>query len=243
MQGVPPFFKEIFKLLPNALLDLISWREMLSEITILSNRLLTNNGASEVRQDASKILNPEIELVENLNLGKLEIAHGEIILYLYFVQIMKGNKIFLDFRPKYFSGADTKVLWCPSSLWAQMDQHFLMGIRKVYKGYYHNNDTLFTEGMLESGLIRKEWEENKKIEVIDVFKKHFSNGRNEKIAFDIEIFKNSFAEIFKNLVKNKIMLDKNFLYLGIMLITIYITLNQIGGTYDVSAIFKKVESA
>lgn len=241
MLALPPFFKEIFKHLPNVLFDLISWREMLSEITILSNRLLTNNGATEARLEIEKILTANIVLTKELPEGNLEIIHGEKILKLYFLQIMKGHKVFLDFRPKYFSSDLQKISWNPNGLYAQLDDAFLEGIRKVYKGYYHNDDNLFTEGMLESGLIKKEWDELRKIEVMDVFKKHFSNGRDEKIAFNVETFKNSFAQIFKTLVKNKIKLDKNFLYLGIMLVTLYITLNEIGGTYDASSIFKEAE--
>ena len=53
-------------------------------------------------------------------------------------------------------------------------------------------------------------------------------------------FQKSFTEIFKTLVKNKIMLDKNFLYLGIMLVTLYASLSEIGGEYDVSGIFNEV---
>lgn len=241
MLGIPPFFKEIFKHLPNALLDLISWREMLAEVTVLSNRLLTNQGSTDARLDAKKLISADIELVEELSAGKLDITSGEIILKLYFTQIMKGQKIFLDFRPKYFSGSNNKVYWNPGGLWAELDQDFAKGIRKVYLGYYNNNDTLFAEGMIESSLVKKEWDEAKKNEVIEVFKKHFSNGRNEKIAFDIEVFKNSFAQIFKTLVKNKIQLDKNFLYLGIMLVTLYITLNEIGGEYDVAKIFQEAQ--
>lgn len=241
MLGIPPFFKEIFKHLPNALLDLISWREMFAEVTVLSNRLLTDKGALEAKSAVRDLKIPGIELSDELNSGKLTIEHGEIILKLYFSQILKGSKIFLDLRPKHFAGLETLVQWRPNGLWAELDSDFAQGIRKVYLGYYHNDDHLFAQGMEESGLVKSEWDINKKAEVIDVFKKHFSNGRNESIAFDIEVFKLSFAQIFKTLVKNKIELDKNFLYLGIMLVTLYITLNEIGGSYDVSKIFQDSE--
>ncbi|MBC7712453.1 MAG: hypothetical protein H7177_03895 [Rhizobacter sp.] len=241
MLGIPPFFKEIFKYLPNALLDLISWREMLGEVTVLSNRLLTNKGALEAKIDAAKIVTPDIVLIDEFSGENLKFSHGEMILKLYFLQIMKGQKIFLDFRPKHFSGAENKIQWNPGGLWAEMDQEFSEGIRNVYRGYYNNDDQLFAQGMIESGLVKKEWDESKKSEVVEVFKKHFSNGRGEKIAFDMDVFKESFAQIFKTLVKNKIELDKNFLYLGIMLVTLYITLDQIGGSYDVSTLFHEAD--
>lgn len=237
MLGIPPFFKEIFKHLPHALLELISWREMLAEVTVLSNRLLTNKGILEAQNEVRAITGPKIVFVEAPQVGVLDVFHGEKILKLYFMQIMKGKKIFLDLRPKYFAGHGETLFWAPNGLWAELDPDFAEGIRKVYSGYYQNNDSLFSEGMMEAGLIKKEWDESKKNEVLEVFKKHFSNGRNEKIVFSIDAFKDSFTQIFKTLVKNKIQLDKNFLYLGIMLVTLYITLDQIDGEYDVTKIF------
>ena len=53
MLSVPPFFKDIFKHLPSALLDLISWKEMIYEVGILSNRILTNKGATQVSNESS----------------------------------------------------------------------------------------------------------------------------------------------------------------------------------------------
>lgn len=233
MFSMPPFFKEIFKHLPSALLDVISWGEMLKEVTKLSNRILTKKGAP------SGILGVEnMELVEELTGAKLERSHGEKILQLYFSQIMNNSQFFLDFRLKHFSQIDNQIQWSPGGLWAQMDPPFLRGMRKIYLGYYDHDDALFLQGMLECGLVKKEWQEAKRNEVIEVFKKHFSSGREETISFDIEVFKESFTQIFKTLVKNKIQLDKNFLYLGIMLVTLYLCLDELGGEYDVSAIFK-----
>ncbi len=127
MLGIPPFFKEIFKHLPNALLDLISWREMLLEVTVLSNRLLTNNGVAEAKVEALERVGIDIELVEELSGNNLDVRSVEVILKLYFCQIMKGQKIFLDFRPKHFSQGALKLEWSPGSLWAEMDQ----GLREL----------------------------------------------------------------------------------------------------------------
>jgi len=239
MFGIPPFFKEILEHLPNALSDLISWREMLGEVTSLSNRMLTGKGAAAVKTELSPIINPDIEIVDSLTPSALNAVDGEKVLKLYFLEIMKGQKMFLDLRPKHFASLHGKLQWNPNSLWAELDPDFAEGIRMVYKGYYQNNDTLFAEGLEKSRLINANWPEDKKREVIEVFKTHFSNGRGEKVSFTMDGFKHSFTEIFKTLVKNKILLDKNFLYLGIMLVTLYMTLNKTGESYDVSKIFNE----
>ncbi len=238
MFSVPPFFKDIFRHLPSALLDLISWKEMIYEVGILSNRILTNKGATEVSNELKKLNIDHFELVSQLKDSVPNPDWGNKILMIYFYQIMNNSQLFLDFRLKLFSQSENKIQWSPGGLWAQMDHDFISGIRKVYQGYYFNDDALFIKGMLESGLVKREWSEEKKNEVIEVFKKHFSNGRNERITFTMEDFQNSFAKIFQTLVKNKIQLDKNFLYLGIMLVTLYLTLDELAGEYDVSSIFK-----
>jgi hypothetical protein len=241
MFGVPPFFKEIFEHLPNALSDLISWREMLSEVTSLSNRLITGKGETLARAELQKVIPADIVITSNLTGAGLTTNQGEKILQLYFLQIMKAQKLFLDFRPKHFSFASGILQWNPNGLWAQFDLQFQNGIRLVYQGYYKNDDQLFSHGLIECNLIKLDWSDDKKNEVIAVFKNHFSNGRGEKISFTMEGFKYSFSEIFKTLVKNKIKLDKNFLYLGIMLATLCISLNKIGGEYDVSKIFNDIK--
>lgn len=240
MFGVPPFFKEIFQHLPDSLSDLISWREMLSEVTSLSNKMLTKKGAADARSELSPLLGKDIELVDSLPNGSLTEKSGEIILKLYFLQIMKSKKMFLDLRPKRFANSADKLSWDPNGLWASLDDDFAEGIRMVYKGYYQNDDELFASGLEKSRLIKSEWPVEKKQEVVEVFKMHFSNGRGEKVAFTMAGFQKSFTEIFKTLVKNKIKLDKNFLYLGIMLVTLYVSLDEIGGAYDVSKIFNEV---
>ena len=238
MFSVPPFFKDIFKHLPSAMTDLISWKEMIYEVGVLSNRILTNKGATHVSNDLKKLNIDHFELTSQLEDSTPNPGWGNKILMIYFYQIMNNSQLFLDFRLRLFSQYQNTFQWSPGGLWAQMDQDFISGIRKVYRGYYFYDDSLFSEGMLESGLLKREWSEDKKNEVIEVFKEHFGNGRNEGITFTMEDFQKSFAKIFQTLVKNKILLDKNFLYLGIMLVTLYLALDELAGQYDVSSIFK-----
>lgn len=237
---IPHFFKEIFKYLPDNLSDLISWREMLGEVTLLSNRIITKKGTAEVKSGLKSILGSDIEIVNELPDASLSTNDGEKILKLYFLQIMKTQMMYLDLRPKRFAGNGDKLLWEPNGLWGELDAYFADGLRMIYSGYYQNNDELFAKGLEKSCLIKSNWSVEKKQEVIEVFKTHFSNGRLERVTFTMTGFKKSFTEIFKTLVKNKIMLDKNFLYLGIMLVTLYASLSEIGEAYDVSEIFNEV---
>ncbi|MBC7540374.1 MAG: hypothetical protein H7281_16240 [Bacteriovorax sp.] len=235
--------KEIFQHLPNALSDLISWKEMLSEVTTLSNRLITGKGAGTVKNDLRSVISSEIVFVETLSAKKLTPEYGEILLKIYFSQVMHSKLLFLDLRSKHFSLSDKSpeaVQWKPGNLWAELDEEFSIGIQMVYKGYYADDDVVFAEGLKKCQLVKSHWSEEQQHEVFEVFKKHFSNGREEKIHFSLEHFQKSFSAIFKTLIKNKIRLDKNFLYLGVMLVTLYMALDEIGGDYDVAKIFNEV---
>jgi len=236
---VPPFFKEIFLHLPHALLDLISWREMLFEVTILSKRLVRGQSDRTLQTELAKVIEKEIVFSQSQTSGQLHPRDGEKILKIYFCQIMKSQKVFLDLRPKHFSHQDNLLLWHPNNLWAEFDSAFSDGIRAVYRGYYLENESLFSSGVLQCGLIKESWSADQKREVIEVFYKHFGAAKDKPTRFNLEHFKLSFGNIFTTLLKNKIRLDKNFLYLGVMLVTLYVALDEIGGEFDVSAIFKE----
>ena len=211
---------------------------MLVEVTILSKRLVSAKSDKALQTELAKILEKEIVFSESATPGPLLQSDGEKILKIYFCQIMKSKKVYLDLRPKYFSHKENQLLWHPNNLWAEFDLAFSEGIRAVYRGYYLENDSLFRTGLLQCGLIKESWSAEQKREVMEVFQKHFGAAREKPTRFDLDHFKSSFGNIFTTLLKNKIRLDKNFLYLGVMLVTLYIALDEIGGEFDVSAIFK-----
>lgn len=214
---------------------------MFYEVSLLSNRLLSAKGALEIREQLTKTIPKNFHIQDSLTQSELTKNDGKNILKLYFILIMKSDHVFLDFRKKHFAhesvkNSDARLIWVPGNLWAKFDPHFLEGLRQVYRGYYGNDDALFELGLEGCGLIKASWPREQKEEVKAVFLKHFSNGRTDEISFDLSILKNSFTEIFKTLLKNKITLDKNFLYLGVMLITLYMTMSEIGGLYNTSDI-------
>ncbi len=211
---------------------------MLTEVTSLSKRLMTGQGSLTAKIEIKEYLSEDITLVDETIASQLQKSDAERILKIYFLQIMHGQKVFLDLSTKHFSGSENILSWRPGSMWAEFDQNFIDGMRLIYRGYYFQDDHQFEAGLIQCRLINDSWPLSQKAEVINVFKNHFSNGVNSEVEFSLEQFKSSFTHIFKTLVKNKIKLDKNFFYLGIMLVTLYRTLNIIGGSYNVSKIFK-----
>lgn len=255
----PAIIQDIIKNLPQVIFDLISWKEFMQQSALLSKRLLIDHESDtlrEIKQKLKVILPNDIYMASEFDVQiglteKLGIKEGEKILHLYFLQIMNCEKYFLDFRSNLFClkklddnlGANDnkfKFVFRPNHLWGEFDPHFGQGIRQVYQGYFDKNEKLFTEGLLLCRLIGEDFSEEQINDVRDVFIKHFSSGITEKVSFDLEKFKESFSAIFQVLLKHKIKIDKNFLYLGISLVTLYMTLSQIGGSYDVAKIFKQV---
>lgn len=214
---------------------------MISEVTVLSNRQITGKGAEAAHNGLAGKLDEKISLVKDLMPTVLNPKEGELILKIYFEQIMNCDIMMLDLRTKHFAADDSGVSWSPGKLWASFDPEFREGIRKIYHGYYFNDDQEFAEGLKKCKLLKSDWNQSQKDEVIDVFKTHFGSAREGNVKFSLEHFKKSFGNIFTTLLKNKIRLDKNFLYLGIMLVTLYISLDAIGGEYNVSKIFKNIK--
>ena len=108
----------------------------------------------------------------------------------------------------------------------------------IYEGYYFENHHKLTEGMLKVGLITDTnpatVEEIKKL----LFS-HFGEASDKEVIFELDHFKASFHSLFLYLKKNKIQLSSDFLFLGIYLVTLYLTLSKIGQPVDVNSCFRR----
>lgn len=59
------------------------------------------------------------------------------------------------------------------------------------------------------------------------------------MEFKINHFMRSFDSLFLFLRREKITLSEDFLFLGVMLLTLYLHLESLGGAYDVKAAFSR----
>ncbi len=165
---------------------------------------------------------------------------GEKILKIYFSQFFeKDLPIHIDLRKSSFVLAES-FYWIPSKLHYKFSQDFLDGVCSLYSGFYSNNAHMFEEGLLKLGMIRESMNNEQKNEMRELFFKHFGEGREAPVKFSLGKIQDSFNAIFSHFLKNDIPLNPEFALLGIYLVTLYLTLQEIPDELNVNAVFNEV---
>lgn len=77
-------------------------------------------------------------------------------------------------------------------------------------------------------------------ELKSLFYAHFGPGDQSIVKFKVSQFSESFYELFHFFVTNKVELEKDFIFLGIYLVTLYMHLEDLGESCDVRAVFLEV---
>lgn len=158
---------------------------------------------------------------------------GQYLLVLYFHQFFDSTESIIDIGPERFGTKDGKLVWAPRRVYIKWDDEFLEGIRKMYSGFYGEDDVLFEKGLATLNLQG----------MGDLFRKHFGNGKQHVVTFDVEKFHDTFEEILLRCKAENRSLHPNFGPLGIYLGALYNHLDSLGGSYDVRAAFERATAA
>lgn len=241
MRILPGFLKELSKHIPAVLFETVEWSELASEIPKISRRIIQKDGYEELFNSYKNQLLVEKICVREMLSGDLELSHamGERILTLYFAQVYSDQGVFLDLRSSHFASDDQFLEWHPNGLWVKFDPSFLKGLREVYEGFYLENEELYYKGLLEIGLLREDFSIDDKKILADIFKKQFGNSLHEDIKFEMDHLNQSMIKMSEFMLNKKLKISKDFLYLGIYLVTMYSTLEKINAKLPVKAIYLK----
>jgi hypothetical protein len=240
MSLLPSAFKELLSHVPTLLFEVISWRSLAHDIKVLSTRLLTGEGAIELAQKIAPHLPEHIKIHPHDSKLTLAQEDGAHILELYFRQLFNKEGMFLDLRLKHFSKSNKQIHWSPGHLWSNFSPSFQEGLASLYDGFYYQEDNLFRQGLLQTGLISSTWSIEDQREMERLFKAHFGDTLKVPMSFNLKTFQDSFHNVFDFLMKKKVKLSTDFLILGVMLVTLYLNLEELGGSYPVAEIYKKV---
>lgn len=241
---MPRSLRSLLEYISPAAFDVVNWQAVLTKSATVSKELLLKTHLKTVKNQIRKILPKEVTFEEISgqfsNSAEERRKIGESILTLYFRQIYFSNVFLLDLRPDRFSYADGGLLgWNPSGLWIEMSPTFSEGLRKLYNGFYHEDEKTLDEGLMQLNLTPPELSKEKIQELKGLLDEHFGAGRHKPVSFSIEKFATSFDRLFLYLKNNKVKISEDFLFLGIYLITLYIHLDKLGEHYDVNAAFKR----
>lgn len=241
MKILPGFLKELSKHIPTVLFETVEWSELASEIPKISRRIIQKDGRDElVAHYQPIIVSHGIEVKDKSDSGlKFNRAMGEKILTLYFMQIFDPRGAFIDFRDTHFGTKDTSLVWIPNNFWTKWDTTFQEGLKKVYDGFYLEKEDLYYEGLTEIGLLRAEFGPDEKKILGDIFRKQFGNSLHEDTKFELEHLNQTIVKMSEFMLQRKVKISKDFLYLGIYLVTLYSTLEKINEKLPVKEIYLK----
>ena len=157
-------------------------------------------------------------------------SRAQKILELYFYQIENLDSAILDLRSHAFKTQVGGFQWDPSPLFIRWEPSFIQGLRKIYRGFYGDNQEDFTAGLKSLNLF----------EARDIFTKHFGDGNQSSVRFELSHFHDTFHQTFTRCKEESVQLHGNFLGLGLMLASLYEHLEEMDVACDVRAAYASV---
>ena len=247
MRILPGVLKELLKHVPTVLFEAVEWNVLAHELPKLSRRIIQKEGYSELFDLQGAFLQHfGVNFVNDVNKHydlKNQKAAAEKILTLYFAQLHSPHGLFLDLGPTHMEMNGSELNFKPSGLWTKFSPEFSKGIADIYDGFYTENEALFHQGLLKSGLTSNDWPESERQKLAELFKSHFGASVTEEMTFDLETFKQSFLKVADFMLEKKVKISTDFLYLGIALVTMYSSLEKTQTSVNVKEIYLKVKSA
>lgn len=245
MRILPGVLKELVKHVPTVLFEAVEWRVLSQELPKLSRRVLQKEGYAELFERQKTYLSPfKIDLVPQVSKAfdpQNKKLAAERILTLYFAQLFSPHGLFLDIGPTHLE-MDGEVLdFNPNGVWTKFSPEFADGITDIYDGFYNDDDSLFHQGLIKSGLSSPKWPQKDRDALADLFKSHFGASVSGEMTFELETFKKSFLKVADFLLEKKVKISTDFIYLGIALITMYSSLEKTNVSVNVKNVYLNVK--
>ncbi len=245
MKILPGVLKELTKHVPTVLFEVIEWSEITSEIPKITRKILQRDGFGPFLKNQNTFLAPlKIPLVPEMTGAKKNAwtePAGEKLLEIYFAQIFSPHGIFLDLRSANFNIGEGEFTWIPTGLWATLNEKFRLGLLKVYEGFYTGHEEIYYQGLIDIGLMDSLWSDEDKKKMADLFREQFGDANTENVVFSLEMFNKSMTRTFNFILQKKRKITKDFLYLGIYLVTLYSSLEKVGSPLPVKQIYLKMK--
>ena len=160
---------------------------------------------------------------------------GDDVLRLYFAQWRVEEGMFLDLRATRFGVRDGALAFQPSGLWIRLRPAFRTGMVALYRSFYSDDERAFDEALRQMGMLHPDLDSRAQADLKALLHGHFGIDQTAQ-RFSIDRFKASFDELFAFFIDHDYKLHSDFVFVGFYLITLYLTLEQLGQAHDVRAI-------
>lgn len=253
---LPRGFSSLLDYISPAAFDVVDWAGALKRSAVVSRSLLFGSEVKAIAQQMQKnglplgvVLHQDwaggtqaMGLGPALQEGSTRPV-GELILELYFWQLLTQERCFLDLRRERFRPqGDGRLEWRPNGLWVEFSPWFRQGMVSVYCSFYDRQGQGLEEALGHLGLIPPGLAPDAKTRLLALLESHFGAGREGPMEFKVKNFVASFHNLFVFLKDEKIRLSEEFLFLGVLLLTLYLHLEALGESHNVAAAFGRVMS-
>lgn len=240
---IPEDLRQLARFVPGSGWDAIEWKPLLGAMRQLSWQLISGRGVAPLRRELAEQL-PDLGLVsdpgelsplDTLRSKARRRSAGDHILALYFAQWLQPRGLFLDLRPARFGIQGEDVAFAPSGLWIRLRPQFREGMLALYRSFYSSEEAAFEQALLQMGMLREDLPGAAREELKQLLHAHFGIEQRAQ-RFAIDRFKASFDELFAFFIEHDYRLHSDFVFVGFYLITLYLSLEQLGQPHDVRSI-------
>lgn len=151
---------------------------------------------------------------------------GEILLQLYFTQLMALDVAVLDLRAPSFHCDGQRLAWYPKPLFVRWTPDFIAAVRALYSGFYRGEDEAFRHALAVLGLSGSEAQ----------LRAHFGADQ-DAMRFRLADFRRSMTAVFSAAKEAKAQLAPEMLSFGVGLTCLYDHLESLGECFNVRDAF------
>jgi len=240
---VPEELRQLLRFVPTRGWDALEWRPLLASLRALSWRYASGRGVTHLASALAPVV-PRVDFapaarealaLEDLTHGGQRRSVGDRILFLYFRQWLVDEGLFLDLRPARFRLEPPTLHFQPNGLWIRLLPEFREGMLALYRSFYSDDEAAFRDALRGMGMLQDGLDAGAEAELLALLASHFGLEQGAQ-RFSIDAFKASFDQLFAFFVDHEIRLHSDFVFVGFCLITLYLTLEQLGQAHDVRGI-------
>jgi len=236
---LPKDLSQLISFVPTRGWDAVQWRPLLGELKSLSVQLATGRGVRALGGSADALcravtLTPpgaDARGIGSLN-SRQRRAAGDALLRFFFAQWRNDAGLFLDLRPSRLAWARGRMHFTASGLHARLGEDFRRGMIALYRGFYLPDDRLFDRALRDMGFVKKGLGKSDVVKLRALLRQHFGTASTQQ-RFSIEEFRESFDALFDFFIEHDYRLPPDFVLVGFYLITLYLSLDEIGARHNV----------
>jgi predicted unusual protein kinase regulating ubiquinone biosynthesis (AarF/ABC1/UbiB family) len=244
---VPDDLRQLVRFVPTRGWDAVAWRPMLASLRSLSWRYVSGRGVTKLSRELAPRLSgidlgaapPDASKLDALPPGSRRRAAGDHVLDLYFAQWLNPHGVFIDLRASRFHVENDRLRFTPNGLWLQVRPRFREGLVDLYRAFYAEDEAALEDALLRMGMLGPELGPDDTEILKGLLRAHFGLDSSAQ-HFAIDRFKESFDTLFDFFVDHGMTLHSDFVVLGFNLITLYMTLEQLGEAHDVRGISQAI---